>query len=563
MNTRYQGNFIAKLKAELQSFAMKIGLTLQILKNREDWFDNAEEMFESLEQHLFLEGEVFQVCESAISHSLDTIAKQLETTSIIRKHLKSSSNQAKLENDMASINKVCDSIKVLKMMDSSPSPMESIIDWGNEIYTTVDQYKSANQPASSEEVDKLINLVERLRTEAAANRMFFHPSVEAPMSDCCRETMAKLKAIVMKTSIPGLLVDAEYLRQCSLTDIEDYLSEQAQYVEEALTSLRQDLRFKKDRGLKIPTNDIKIYNARYALIKSFGNVIEEYRMSLPLAMPEGHRLSAAWNAQHKRPIRPLQPAPPTRNTDSLLLNSATLATNKVGRDIKSSQLSPRHFHKNSLSFETVEVKGPELEGEGTDRSAEESPLKLQALPKKDSKYGFLIAPSAQDCQKLEFSDSESNEELEGQPEITAFFNKSVETEDFSGHMSYFEGGSILSMYPGKADTVVLTTEKGGLFQFNMVSKQLEDIDSLAGTDDLMNRQYEDLMRETNSTDSIFDDPSKRIDRVFLDCNGNILFVKQQSLYIYRRSNSMVDALIERLPESKHAVIQLMTNIPYE
>lgn len=82
----------------------------------------------------------------------------------------------------------------------------------------------------------------------------------------------------------------------------------------------------------------------------------------------------------------------------------------------------------------------------------------------------------------------------------------------------------------------------------MQTKHLVDIDKVADLGDEMNRQFQELMNEARSFDSNIEDKSAQIDLVFVDCNGNILFTKQDSLHAYRQTGDC-EIVIDRLPPS--------------
>ena len=111
---------------------------------------------------------------------------------------------------------------------------------------------------------------------------------------------------------------------------------------------------------------------------------------------------------------------------------------------------------------------------------------------------------------------------------------------------------ILSVYASKPDTVILTTAKGELMSFNVISRHLEDMDQFddEADDPTLKHQFEQLMHEhersidSSESGNIY----LRCDYVFMDCSQNIFLIRGGSLLIYKPTKEC-EVLIEKLPES--------------
>lgn len=110
--------------------------------------------------------------------------------------------------------------------------------------------------------------------------------------------------------------------------------------------------------------------------------------------------------------------------------------------------------------------------------------------------------------------------------------------------------------------MILTTGKGELMSFNVMSRQLEDLDQFEDEmeDPTMKHQFEQLMNEGQSIDSAENlNYELRCDFVFIDCNQNIILIRGESLLVYK-PNGDCDIFIEKLPDSSELLPQLMTLI---
>lgn len=108
---------------------------------------------------------------------------------------------------------------------------------------------------------------------------------------------------------------------------------------------------------------------------------------------------------------------------------------------------------------------------------------------------------------------------------------------------------ILSVFPTKNDSVVLTTGKSEIMTFNFSDRQLKDLDEFE--DPLMKHQFEEIMNEGKSIIYSEDHPNlePKCEYVFMDSNQNYILIKGSSLFVYYQNGEM-KVLNESLPPSK-------------
>lgn len=396
---------------------MRIGLTLKLLRDKHEWFDDFDCMLDSFGRQLFDSKEILNIYEEGISMTLESISSKLSFNAAVKQHLRDGRNLSQVENILESIKKVCNSYKELRSQEAGKSAVDEAIEWSDEILGSIDKYQ---QGVDQTEVDKLLEAAEPQQV----NQMYQNEDI----SDCCRETMSKLKAIVVKASIPGLLVDAEYLRQCSQPDVEEYLAEQRRYVDSSLANVKNDLKAKKELNLKITVSDFKNFNARIVMIKMFGEVIEGYRQSLSLTSNNSPQLPAKHHVLKDKVARSVHPRNEDQEQIHLLPN---LIVQGKSRDNKSWPLSPRYSMPSSLENEAEEI----IEDSSTLASAMRQSVKTVKM---DTTSNLILTSDPNDCQRLDFSDSES---LELQNELNPFYNNTLESDNYTVYISYFEGCS--------------------------------------------------------------------------------------------------------------------------
>jgi hypothetical protein len=120
---------------------------------------------------------------------------------------------------------------------------------------------------------------------------------------------------------------------------------------------------------------------------------------------------------------------------------------------------------------------------------------------------------------------------------------------------------ILSVFPTKPDTVVLTTAKGELMSFNVTNRQVEDLDEF--DDPTMKQQFEEIMNEGRSVDSMEHiNFEQKCNYVLMDSNQNYILVRGESLLIYKPTCEC-EILIEKMPPSKMILYKSMILIHLE
>lgn len=409
--------FVARLRSETNAFIMRVGLTLKLLRDKQDWFDDFDAMLDCFGRQLFDSREILNIYEEGISMALDNIGAKLNFNAAVKQHLKDGRNLSQVENILESIKKVCNSFKDLRSQEAGKSAVDEAIEWSDEILGSIDKYQ---QGVDQSEVDKLLDAADT----QLPNQMYQKEDI----SDCCRETMSKLKTIVVKASIPGLLVDAEYLRQCSPSEVEEYLSEQRRYVDSSLANVKKDLKAKKEKNQKMNITDFKNFNARIVMIKMFGEVIEGYRQSFSLTNSSPLRTGSTFQSKPQIPTKPFMQRHEEEEGIHLLPN---LIVQGKSRDNKSWPLSPRYSMPQIHEAEVDEMIAD------TSTLGSES-RKLLMNPKGDRISSLILTTDPTDCQKLDFSDSES---FEAAYELNPFFNKVIDNDEFTAYISYFEGVS--------------------------------------------------------------------------------------------------------------------------